>query len=409
MSLTEAQNAMQRLLAEHGRCSPLELLLATNRLGYEDYRAWRRGERATLDGVWLGKAQDVRTLLLRLRRWAESLNLDEQIASLYGIDERAGVGLVASKDPALDGLLCMEFLAAGNRAQLDLFLDTGETAALGDLVNALASRDADAAERRLQELEAINPGSWAIADARVLVDALRAPPPDGVEQGFRRLALLEQRWLPAANAILRGEARDFLAPIWRSLGQLLDGTPFEADRPRRHAAWAYLHGLDWVNVKQSIEATPGHARQPLLLGWLAVAHWRLREREAAIEGWFELCWRHSAHFVTVVEASDFPDGLVRQAWLNAQDEDLAPAISPAWFPAWMLIEEPGLAKTLTRSGGETDPERTFDTLLALNAGGSDRQNMDNRRTLQALHPGLLKHYMDALESAEAMAREPMRP
>lgn len=47
--LAEAQTVVQQQLAEHGACSPLELLLATNQLDYDDYQAWRRGERATLD------------------------------------------------------------------------------------------------------------------------------------------------------------------------------------------------------------------------------------------------------------------------------------------------------------------------------------------------------------------------
>ena len=47
----QVQAAVQQLLMEHGEYVPLELLLATNRLGYEDYRAWREGRLETLDGV----------------------------------------------------------------------------------------------------------------------------------------------------------------------------------------------------------------------------------------------------------------------------------------------------------------------------------------------------------------------
>ena len=62
----QVQAAVQQLVMERGEYVPLELLLVTNRLGYEDYRAWREGGLDTLDAVladgkretcaWLGGA-----------------------------------------------------------------------------------------------------------------------------------------------------------------------------------------------------------------------------------------------------------------------------------------------------------------------------------------------------------------
>ena len=397
--LAEAQSAMQQLLAEHGSCSSLELLLATNRLAYEDYRAWRRGERETLDGALRGGAQDIQALMRRMHRWAASLNLKEQSTSLYGIDDCAGAELVVSEIAALDASLRMEFSAAADRAQLDIFLDTSETAATSDVVTALASRDAAAARARLQHLASINPDNWAIADAGSLLEALQAPPPGDVEQAYRRLALMERRWLPAACAVMRGAGRDFLAPMWRALAAALESAPFDPTQPHRHAGWAYLNGLDWANAKRSIEAADGYRSQPSLLGWLAAAQWRLRDRKAALELWFELCWRHPDHFEELIKSNGFPDSVVRMRWFNAQDEDVQPTISPAWFPAWMVLQEPGLAKALAPCGRGTAPERAFDLLLALRVGGSDRQNMDNRKALQALHPNLLNRYLDSLDES----------
>ena len=48
---TQVQAAVQQLVMEQGEYAPLELLLATNRLAYEDYRAWREGRLETLDAV----------------------------------------------------------------------------------------------------------------------------------------------------------------------------------------------------------------------------------------------------------------------------------------------------------------------------------------------------------------------
>lgn len=391
----DVHRAMQQLLAEQGSCTPVELMRATNLLDYDDFSAWRCGDRRTLDGAWRGTKQEVQALIERMDRFAQSQKLGKEPVSMYGVDGHAGRELIASKDPTLDSGLLTEFKV--NRAQLDILWDTGETAATNDLTKALASRDVQAAQLALERLAALNAKEWVVNDATVLVESLRSPPPNSVDSAYCRLALMEQRWQPAAYAVLGGQARDFLAPKWRDLGVALEAAPFDPKEPRRHAALSYLNGLDWANTERCVEATEGHRSQPALLGWLAVAKWRLRDRRAAIECWFEMCWQYPNHFLELVESNQFPDATVRDAWLSAQEADIEPTISPTWFPAWMLLEEPGLAKTLLPSKGDSDPERAFNLLLALAAGGSDRQNMDNRRALQALHPGLLNRYLDALE------------
>ena len=48
---TEVQAAVQQLVMEQGECAPLELLPATNRLAWEDCRAWREGRIETPNTV----------------------------------------------------------------------------------------------------------------------------------------------------------------------------------------------------------------------------------------------------------------------------------------------------------------------------------------------------------------------
>ena len=65
-----------------------------------------------------------------------------------------------------------------------------------------------------------------------------------------------------------------------------------------------------------------------------------------------------------------------------------------WFPAWMLLEEPGLAGVLEPCRGDDDPSRAFDTVIALLARPDpDEQGIELRRVLQAIHPGLLARYL----------------
>ena len=58
-----AQAVVQRLVMEYGEYAPLELLLATNRLAWEDYRAWREGRLATLDAVLTGEVRETQAWL----------------------------------------------------------------------------------------------------------------------------------------------------------------------------------------------------------------------------------------------------------------------------------------------------------------------------------------------------------
>ena len=392
----EAQPAVQRLLAEHGCCALLELLLAVNWLDYEDYLAWRRGERATLDDSLHRAPSGVEGLVKHMEQWGRELDLQAQGVVLYGIEENAGAQLRASADPRLDEFLRTEFQPASGRSQLDLFLDTAEAAACADVAAAIAGRDADAAQARLERLLAINPRHWAVADARTLIEALRASAP-GEADAAAWLDAMERSWRPAACALLHGEARDFLTPMWRALGAALESLPFDFGQPTRHPAWAYLNGLDWGNARRAVLATADYEDQPALLGWLAEAEWKLRDAKAAYARWFALCWRSPDHFEALIDHAGFPDAMLKQAWLDGRDAALDPEITPGWFPAWVAATKPVLARTFARCGGGSDGERAFDAMVGIVVANNDREEMDSRSRLRDLHPGLLSAFLEGVE------------
>ncbi len=388
---------VQQLLSTHRVYSPLDWLLETNNLGYDDYRAWRRGEKSTLDEFLAKGPQATRAMLERANNSAQTLDVTEETVALYGTDENAGTELKASADNQLDQLLRTEFRLTEDHRQLDVFFDTPDTSAFSDLYHALASRDELAASKCLEALARVDVHHWAIADAATLIEALSSPPPSNQAQGRERLDTMERRWLPAAQAVLHARARDFLTPLWRDVAAALEGAPFDPAHPRRHPSWPYAQGLDWRNVRRVLRAARDCATNPVLLGRLAEAEWRLRERNAAVECWFALCRLAPEHFETVIDNPRFPDSSLKRGWERAQDAEVEPAISPPWFPAWMVVEERGLAKAMKPRRGESEPERAFNVALALVQGGTDRQNIENRRALQTLHPGLLQRYLDSLD------------
>ena len=393
----EIHAAIQQLLLAHGCYSPVELLLTTNRLDYDDYQAWRRGSQRTLDPVLRDGVATARSFLEEADLWARGLDLKAQPFALFGIEAQAGLEIRASSERGLDELLHTEYRRDVDLAQPDLFLDGAEADIQNRLTDAVLARDANRAGELLRDLVALDPEHWAVTDAMALIDALHAAPPDHADQARRHLDVLEHRWRPSALALLGADARDFLSPLWRAAGRALEGAPFEPDDPNGHASWAYLNGLDWAKVKRSVLAEPDWETEPALLVRLAHARWRLRDRRDAMRLWFALCWLAPAQFAENIESVTFPDSALQRDWAKAQDQDLDPPITPPWFPVWMVIEHRGIARTAAPCGGTSDPERAFDHLVALRRGGSDREDLDHRRALKDLHPDLLGYYLQTID------------
>ena len=388
--------AVRQLLLEHGAYSPVELLLAANQLPDEDYLAWRRGERVTLDEAWAASADEIQALLEEAEACAQALGLIADPMVHLGCEENAGTELVASRNPSLNALLGNRYCRSREQeGQLDLFVDNDQTIAMNALRDALRTRDAGQAKQALEQLASLHPGYRDREQAAALIAALETPSPDGTEQGFAQLERLEREWLPAASNLLGAAgSRDFLDPLWRGIGEALMPAAFDPQRPKRHASWAYRQCLDWERLKRSVLAVPEYAAEPALLARLAEAEWQLHERPKAIAHWFALCWQAPNEFEALVEAPGFPDLPIKRAWHSMREQDLKPELTPAWFPAWMLIEESGLARVIGIEGGETGPKRAFDILIALMAQADRNQpNISLRGELQALHPELLARYL----------------
>ena len=159
-------------------------------------------------------------------------------------------------------------------------------------------------------------------------------------------------------------------------------------------------------MRRSVLAVPGYESEPARLARLAEADWRLCDRATAIESWFALCRLAPEAFEQLIEATDFPDWSLQNAWRVAQEQALEYEMTPAWFPAWMLLEEPGLAGVLAPRHVGDEPSRAFDLVLALLSNPNhDERGIELRRSLQNIHPGLLERFL--AKRARATAPRPL--
>ena len=395
---TEIQAIVHKLLMEHGEYRPIELLLTMNCLSYADYLDWREGRIETLDGRLEERITEVHAWLDEAKSCIGTFDLVPEPAVYHGWKDNAGTVLTASTTPALNKLLGARFRQPREHSQLDLFIDTGITIALNKVINALIAGDVNVARSCLEHLARVDPDQERQHHATTLIGALESPVPEGIEQGNGQLEQMEQKWKPAASALLGGQQRDFLAPLWRNIGKALEPATFDSDHPEHHASRAYQEGLDWVGVNRSVLAVSGYMEEPILLVRLAEANWKLRNRTGAIELWFTLCHVAPDQFEQLIEAPGFLDRAMKNAWHLAQNHDRGPEITPAWFPAWMLIEEPGLASTVTPCRNNNAPFKAFNTIKTLLA---HPQDIELRRTLQVLHPGLLAHFLTKWAQTES--------
>lgn len=278
------------------------------------------------------------------------------------------------------------------RGQTDLFSDSREVVADNELREALRSGDASEAERKLDELARLAPDHATLQPAAVIIDALRTPVPRDLSATVAYLEKLAREWTLAAETLFKAEGKALLAPRWRAIGQALESVTFDPAHPDRHASRAYLEAGDWKAAIGAVQAEDGFAEQPVLIGRLAQALWQIQRTVPAIERWFALCWSAPEYFTGLLENGHISASLLLEHWREAINADVEPEISTVWFPAWMILHEPGLARSIKSRDAAGGPERAFE--LARKLVMSDDEQMEARRELKDIHPGLFRRFLE---------------
>lgn len=151
-----------------------------------------------------------------------------------------------------------------------------------------------------------------------------------------------------------------------------------------------------------VNAINSWRRIPLPLAWMAEARLGWEGIEAAWPLLVELAWLDPSCFDGLARRLEEPmfRRLIRDfdANFDSDPNSNTDADDLAWFPAWCLIVEPGLAPLLrqTESGMGREPERAARMLLDilfLEKQGSHHQLLEQRKNLRRLHAGLFGCYM----------------
>ncbi len=366
--LMEIRERVEELLTEHGAYDPLDLLVQLGHLDAEDVETWRNGRGELLADRLFGDRFKIGSLLASAAQYALSLGLAPVTAT----------PLVRSGHPA--GMPTDWASTRYRRVatpQLDLFFDGRTTSLIHKLVDSLARHDKQAAEQALDQLENNDPGHSLVAVVPQLITMLELDfsDPDGAWTRVNAAAAL-------ANAHLGGRAGAYLRPLWTRLAHSL-----QKDSTCGHhssAAWARIP--DWPATAASLGADPmtlGSA-ELLILGIIAQRH---TGETGVARRWFcHLCWRYPQLGEEIEDLADHHLGLgeIVNAWLDLE-------FDPDWgwreLPCWLLLQG-ALAPETAQDSQATEAFKALAIVLKA------RQDIKARQALQAVHPGVLKAFLD---------------
>jgi hypothetical protein len=172
---------------------------------------------------------------------------------------------------------------------------------------------------------------------------------------------------------------------------LLISHSFDPAHPDMHPSFTGIHAMDWHTVIQSIEKEPKWRNYPVLLLRHVQACSRLWQTADAILSWFYLCWRFPQD-TDIDEAQ--ADSDLKNAWLDFLE--LEPELPISAFPAWHVLNKPGLVKTLPEYESNARDDKLYDTVLRLletKKSQDSAQEISLRQQLQRMDSVFFQHYI----------------
>jgi hypothetical protein len=431
---TSLQAQVDAQLLEQGAFAPLELLFNSGRLLYSDYESWRRCENEFLDGVLMGNPDKIKAELEQAVSYARRIKLVEQVQEFHAWHQSALAAaaggdrpLRISMDAQLQRLIGSRYVRAQSVPQMDLFFDNPVVALTNGIVQALTTHNLTSAQRQLDQLYTQAPTHSDLAAFDQLSAALGHlghPVTDSREE----LAFLLEV-TPTARRLLGAQSRDLLTPLWIQFGEAVRGLAFDSGEPALHRSFALSQAQDWAGVTDSVLSEPGWQKHMPLCLRLVESAFNRRQRVAALAAWCHVCWR-----APPAETSQAV-GKLRQPeltllWQRFMDDEAdaqsgevtattgvstragvtaatgvtaiagttattaASALTEVDFPAWLLLNEPGLAlqlaEELATGTVADDSYRCAHRWILARRARQQSEELALRKTLQSSHPALFR-------------------
>ncbi len=390
--------AVDEIITDLGYYSPLELLLRQGRLRYTDYERWRNGEIDFICETFMGSSKRISALLESARDYVQALGFTAETYHLLAWQgEKANTQLdFCPANTAIDSsLLCTQYLRKEDVPQMDLFFDNQGVQLANDLIQALGDRDSKCSEEKLNQLEQVDPNHPLCGQGAELLLAIqklaiqKLQQKNSLSDTKQELDYLQKQLAPLAKDVLKGQARDFMAPFWRRLASNLDAGFFDEQCPDLNAAYCYAQILLWPEVINSVHNIPQWQQYAGLFAQLAHAYYQDNQRIESIQVLCDCCWSRPEADVFLPD-----DDNSVQAWNKFID--LERDVKWGWqhFPAWLLFNEPGLAKHIHANSSNT--ASAFKALQKLLQAEQEKGEVevDLRLQLQTAHTGVFNYFLN---------------
>lgn len=385
--------AVDEIITDLGYYSPLELLMRQGRLRYTDYERWRNGEIDFICETFMGSSKRIIALLESARDHAQALGFMAEPYHLCGWQkEKVNARLdFCPADNAIDSdLLSTQYLRKEDIPQMDLFFDNQGEQLANDLIQALGDRDIKCSEDKLNQLEQVDPNHPLCGQgAELLLAIQKLQQENSLSDTKRELNYLQKHLAPLAKDVLKGGARDFMAPFWRRLASKLEPGFFDEQYTDLNAVYCYAQILLWSEVINSVHSIPQWQQYTGLFAQLSHAYNRDNQRIESIQVLCDYCWLHP-------DAKSFlpDDNKSLQAWNKFIDLELDIKWGWQYFPAWLLFNEPGLAKHL--HANSSNAASAFKALQQLLQAEQEKTEIkvDLRLKLQNAHTGIFNYFLN---------------
>ncbi len=287
--------------------------------------------------------------------------------------------------------------------QTDLFSDSHDRMLANDVVAAIERAEPAAALQAVAVLQAAYPDDRHLAPGRLLIATLELESANDGKLCFAPTTGLRQAVAHANGALTTAatqllgadSARSFMAARWQALARRARTLGFDPADPELHAAPLWLSAGNWAQAVAAVEGIESWWHKPAPLAWMAQSRWLLDGTDAAWPLLAELVWLSPQRLQALLPA--LPERPFRRlaAGFEAAFDSAADWV---WWPAWLLVEQPSLAKPLQacRADQDTAPQRAFNqlqSLLRLERAGRHHELVQSRRTLRELNPALFALYM----------------